>query len=297
MAVNSSFGVPGGGRFDSADPINQATKRLHAGGGDGGVLQRQLGLELRGGQPAGRLRLLARRRPTGRCKTNPYSVAPWVMSAAGARKDARRASRRAAPLLLLRSRRPRPPDGAERRDDRLLTHPHRPGHQRALGRATRAGTPRRWRSPASRAPCRRRPAARASTASTSPSPGTSMAAPAVTGAVAVVQSAARARLGRLLTPAEVEGVMTASARPMTGIDGFWDFPCGSSVRVRQRHSAGGLHGRSPTSSGRWAPDTSMCPRPWRRCGRCRPPPAPAAGRRVCAPRIRDAWTAPPRAPT
>ena len=60
-----------------------------------------------------------------------------------------------------------------------------------------------------------------------PLTGTSMAAPAVTGAVAVVQSAARARLGRLLTPAEVEAVMTASARPMTGVDGFWDFPCGS----------------------------------------------------------------------
>ena len=58
-----------------------------------------------------------------------------------------------------------------------------------------------------------------------PLTGTSMAAPALTGAVAVVQSAARARLGRLLTPAEVEQVVTGSAQPMTGIDGLWDFPC------------------------------------------------------------------------
>ena len=32
VAVNSSFGVSGGGHFDSTDPINQATKRLHAAG-------------------------------------------------------------------------------------------------------------------------------------------------------------------------------------------------------------------------------------------------------------------------
>ncbi len=58
-----------------------------------------------------------------------------------------------------------------------------------------------------------------------PLTGTSMAAPHLTGAVAVVQSAAKARIGRLLTPAEVETVMTESAQPMTGTDGLWDFPC------------------------------------------------------------------------
>ena len=32
VAVNNSFGVSGGGRFDSADPVNQATKALHDAG-------------------------------------------------------------------------------------------------------------------------------------------------------------------------------------------------------------------------------------------------------------------------
>ena len=37
----------------------------------GGVLERQLGFELRGGQPSGRLRLLARRRPTAGARPTP----------------------------------------------------------------------------------------------------------------------------------------------------------------------------------------------------------------------------------
>ena len=78
-----------------------------------------------------------------------------------------------------------------------------------------------------------------------PLTGTSMAAPALTGAVAVVQSAARARLGRLLTPAEVEQVVTGSAQPMTGTDGLWDFPCPDCPdRVRERGSGPGVHGRA-----------------------------------------------------
>ena len=60
-----------------------------------------------------------------------------------------------------------------------------------------------------------------------PLTGTSMAAPALTGTVAVMQSAARARLGRFLAPAEVEGIVTSTADPIGGIDALWDFPCGT----------------------------------------------------------------------
>ena len=45
--------------------------------------------------------------------------------------------------------------------------------------------------------------------------GTSMAAPHVTGAIPILQAAARKRLGRLLKPAEVERVLREGAAPMT----------------------------------------------------------------------------------
>ena len=64
-----------------------------------------------------------------------------------------------------------------------------------------------------------------------PLSGTSMAAPHVTGAIAVVQGAAKKHLGRLLTPDEVKSVLQRSAAPMTQPDGFYDWPCGEPVFV------------------------------------------------------------------
>ena len=52
-----------------------------------------------------------------------------------------------------------------------------------------------------------------------------MAAPHVTGAVAVIQSKALAKLGRRLSPAEVRDVLVRSAAPMTKADLFYDWPC------------------------------------------------------------------------
>jgi hypothetical protein len=57
--------------------------------------------------------------------------------------------------------------------------------------------------------------------------GTSMASPHVAGAVAVLQSYAKAKLGRPLTPDEAKQVLAASAQPMTKKDLLWDWPCGS----------------------------------------------------------------------
>ena len=59
-----------------------------------------------------------------------------------------------------------------------------------------------------------------------PSSGTSMAAPHVAGAVAVVQSKALGTLGRRLSPAEVRDVLVRSAAPMAKNDSFYDWPCG-----------------------------------------------------------------------
>ena len=56
--------------------------------------------------------------------------------------------------------------------------------------------------------------------------GTSMAAPHVTGAIAVLQGAAKARLGRRLTPDELEAALTGSAVRMSKRDRLYDFPCG-----------------------------------------------------------------------
>jgi subtilisin family serine protease len=64
-----------------------------------------------------------------------------------------------------------------------------------------------------------------------PLTGTSMAAPHVAGAVAVLQSEAQAKLARRLTPAEVRQALIDSATPMTAIDAFWDWPCGSPLFI------------------------------------------------------------------
>ncbi len=60
-----------------------------------------------------------------------------------------------------------------------------------------------------------------------PLQGTSMASPQVAGAVAVIQSAAKAQLGRYLLPDEVKAVLQSSATPMGAKDEFYDWPCGT----------------------------------------------------------------------
>ena len=83
--VNSSFGVTGGGRFDSTDPINQATKRLHAAGITVVFSNGNSGTNAAGTPPGASD--CSTTGASDACKTNPYSVAPWVLSAAGGRKD------------------------------------------------------------------------------------------------------------------------------------------------------------------------------------------------------------------
>jgi hypothetical protein len=73
--------------------------------------------------------------------------------------------------------------------------------------------------------------------------GTSMAAPQVSGAVAVVQSAAMAKLGRYLTPAEVKDVLVSTATRMTRLDGLASWPCG--IVLRECGEVGSLYTGEP----------------------------------------------------
>ena len=228
--MNSSFGVTGGGHFDSTDPINQATKRLHAAGITVVFSDGNSGTNADGDPPGASDCSTRMERAgaqlSGACKTNPYSVAPWVISAAGGRKDA----------------------AGDQTDQHLSSYSARgdPDPQTALSgeqidyspTLTAPGTNvRSVRDPTGDAQAVALtgepdaipppPGGESFDAFYQPFTGTSMAAPALTGAVAVIQSAAKARLGRLLSPAEVEAVVTETARPIGGVDALWDFPCGA----------------------------------------------------------------------
>ena len=223
--VNSSFGVTGGGRFDSTDPINQATKRLHAAGITVVFSNGNSGTNA-AGTPTGASDC-SQTGASDACKTNPYSVAPWVLSAAGGRKDVD--GPRSAQQLSFYSARGDPdpqvaPSGETIDYSPTLTAPGTNVRSVLDPTATPNSAITISNDPSAATPP---PGKEALEAFYTPLTGTSMAAPALTGAVAVMQSAAKARLGRFLTPAEVEGIVTGNADAMTPVDALYDFPCGT----------------------------------------------------------------------
>ncbi len=242
VAVNNSWGVnqeAGTGRFDSTHPVNVATKALYdrgvvsvfsAGNDSTGARTDEPGASScdtvdngDGTRSAG----------PGICRFTVYGSAPWVISAAAGRKD-------------------------------RAGYPHAPGSQYLAVLSSRGDTQEQLSldgipvtyQPTLTAPGINVRAARDSTgafiAAAScasaetpqcvppnakwepyyvPVSGTSMAAPHVTGAVAVIQNAAKRILRRLLTPDEVKAVLVASASPMTEKDGNWDWPCGGALFI------------------------------------------------------------------
>jgi serine protease AprX len=234
VAVNNSWGpVSDGVRFDATDPINVASKALDdagvlvvfaAGNSGSGARTDPAGGSDCSSQPASG----GGREPTeGACKINPYSVAPWAVSVANGRKDGEHlnfSSSRGDPFPQ-QSLDGQTIDyvptltapGTNIRSDRMLT-----GVNTTAGEACLSADPPECVPPAG---------AEQYEPFYMPLTGTSMASPHVAGAVAVIQSAAQAKVGRRLTPAEVRQVLIDSATPMTGVDGMWDWPCGSPLFV------------------------------------------------------------------
>jgi serine protease AprX len=241
VAVNNSWGRSqddGLGRFDSTHPINVATKALHDAGiavvftagntGTGDRTGDDAGGSTCDTVPSGTTRVAG----DGTCRFSVYGSAPWTISVAAGRKD-------------------------------RVGYSGSPGSQYLGGFSSRGdpyeqvsidGVPVTYR-PTLTAPGVNIRAARnlvsAQTAlscgSVEPpacvgpkpaydpyyvgSSGTSMAAPHVTGAIAVIQSAALRFLRRLLSPDEVKAVLVGSASPMTEKDGWYDWPCGTDLTI------------------------------------------------------------------
>ena len=237
VAVNNSWGVSqdeGINRYDSTDPVNVASKALVDAGISVVFTNGNTGTGDRTGTYAGGSTCdtvaegSSRVAGPGICRFSIYGAAPWVISVGAGRKD---------------------------------RTGHGPGQQ-YLGGFSSRGDPVEQISldgvPVSYLPTITAPgvnirAARtpfgpmnaeacASAEATAcvptkhdayyvPVSGTSMAAPHVTGAIAVIQSAAKRFLRRLLTPEEVKQVLVGSASPMTEDDGWHDFPCGVDLTV------------------------------------------------------------------
>jgi serine protease AprX len=235
-AVNNSYGPSGGGRFDARSPIAIGTKALHAagiavvfsGGNNGpGAADGSDPAEPEGSsdcspewpEPTPGLE-------SSRCKSNPNGLAPWAISVGAVRKD-HEGTIGDQPLTYFTGRGDDDPQrsldgGYVIRYEPTLVAPG--ANIRAARTVTGVvvGTACAQQDPAA---CQTdKPQFEPFYA---PSTGTSMAAPHVTGAIAVIQDAAQARLRRRLSPDEVKAVLVRTAAPLTKIDALWDFPCGN----------------------------------------------------------------------
>jgi serine protease AprX len=226
--VNNSWGPEGSdNRFDATDPVNVATKKLHdagitvvfAAGNSGSGDRTDKGHE--GGSscdPQG----------DGVCQINVDSVAPWVISVGNTRKD--NGPKPGDQALNFSSSRGDP--FPEQSLDGSLTIGYKPTLSapgtNIWSARDHTGSLNAINCASAETPSCVPPAGHPEYAvSYMPLSGTSMASPHVAGGAAVLQSYAKAKLGRLLTPDEVKQVLVASAQAMTKKDLLWDWPCGS----------------------------------------------------------------------
>ncbi|HEX8206367.1 MAG TPA: S8 family serine peptidase [Solirubrobacteraceae bacterium] len=246
VAVNNSWGPNGGGRFDATHPVNVATRKLHdagiavvfaAGNSDFGG---EDGTEP--GEPEGSSDCSPEAGENGEeCAINPYGTAPWAIGVAATRKDFD-GGPGDQPLAVFSSR---GDDDPQPSADGSMTISYMPtlaapGVNIKAARAPSGATQLTCGGSAEPSSCvGPKPEYDAFYFSSS---GTSMAAPHVTGAIAVIQDAAVTRLGHKLTPDQVKQLLVQTATPMTKVDGWWDFPCDSPVFVACGGDVGGTTG-------------------------------------------------------
>lgn len=220
-AVNNSYG-PGGGAWDARDPMNVASKVLH----DAGIAVVFSGGNAGPGpgtDPAGASDC-SPGTTSDTCKPNPWGLSPWAISVANGRKD-QEGGPAVQPIAFGTSR----GDPLPRKStDGAYTIHYRPW---LVAPGTNVVSARALNGAAQLLSCggSAEPAACTGMAPEhlpfyTPLSGSSMAAPHVTGAIAVVQSAAERLLGHRLSPDEVKDLLGDTAVPMTGEDLMFDWP-------------------------------------------------------------------------